>query len=124
MAGMEQQRAGRDKRRERRSFTKEFKAGAVRLVLDEGKSISQVARDLDLTASALAEDSGLAKFSGRVSDSGEGRWTIHAAIDEGVPAPVLSMALYQRFSSQGAADYADKLLSAMRAAFGGHQEKA
>jgi len=79
---------------------------------------------LDLTASALAEDSGLAKFSGRVSDSGEGRWTIHAAIDEGVPAPVLSMALYQRFSSQGAADYADKLLSAMRAAFGGHQEKA
>ena len=79
---------------------------------------------LDLTASALAEDSGLARFSGRVSDSGEGRWTVHAAIDEGVPTPVLSTALYQRFSSRGAADYADKILSAMRAAFGGHKEKA
>jgi len=79
---------------------------------------------LDLTASALAEDSGLAQFSGRVSDSGEGRWTIQAAIDETVPAPVLSAALYQRFSSRGEADYADKILSAMRAAFGGHQEKA
>jgi len=72
----------------------------------------------------LAEDSGLDRFSGRVSDSGEGRWTVHAAIDEGVPAPVLSAALYQRFSSRGAADYADKILSAMRAAFGGHKEKA
>ena len=79
---------------------------------------------LDLTASALAEDSGLARFSGRVSDSGEGRWTVQAAIDEGVPAPVLSAALYQRFSSRGEADYAGKALSAMRAAFGGHQEKA
>src|SRR5580692_9779230 len=79
---------------------------------------------LDLTAAALVEDPALAKFAGRVSDSGEGRWTINAAIDEGVPAPVLSTALYQRFSSRGEADYADKLLSAMRFQFGGHLEKA
>ena len=78
---------------------------------------------LDLTASALAEDPGLAKFSGRVSDSGEGRWTVKASIDEGVPTPVLTTALYQRFSSRGQADYADKLLSAMRYEFGGHLEK-
>jgi len=78
---------------------------------------------LDLTAAALLDDPGLAKYAGRVSDSGEGRWTIHAAIDEAVPAPVLSAALYQRFASRGEADFADKLLSAMRFAFGGHLEK-
>jgi 6-phosphogluconate dehydrogenase len=78
---------------------------------------------LDLTASALAKETDLSDFSGRVSDSGEGRWTITAAIDEGAPAPVLSAALYQRFSSRGEADFADKLLSAMRFAFGGHMEK-
>jgi 6-phosphogluconate dehydrogenase len=79
---------------------------------------------LDLTAAALVEDPALAKFAGRVSDSGEGRWTINAAIDEGVPAPVLSTALYQRFTSRGESEYADKLLSAMRYQFGGHIEKA
>ena len=79
---------------------------------------------LDLTASALVEDPALSKFAGRVSDSGEGRWTIKAAIDEGVPVPVLSAALYQRFASRGEADYQDKLLSAMRYEFGGHLEKA
>jgi 6-phosphogluconate dehydrogenase len=78
---------------------------------------------LDLTASALAKDPTLANFAGRVSDSGEGRWTIKAAIDEAVPAPVLSTALYQRFSSRGEADFGDKLLSAMRFEFGGHVEK-
>jgi len=78
---------------------------------------------LDLTAAALAQDPKLAAFEGRVSDSGEGRWTIKAAIDEGVPVPVLSAALYQRFSSRGEGDYADKLLSAMRFQFGGHLEK-
>jgi 6-phosphogluconate dehydrogenase len=78
---------------------------------------------LDLTAAALVEDSVLSKFAGRVSDSGEGRWTIKAAIDEGVPVPVLSTALYERFSSRGEADYQDQLLSAMRYQFGGHVEK-
>jgi len=78
---------------------------------------------LDLTATALAADAQLAKFGGRVSDSGEGRWTIKAAIDEGVPVPVLTTALYERFSSRGEADYADRLLSAMRFGFGGHLEK-
>jgi 6-phosphogluconate dehydrogenase len=78
---------------------------------------------LDLTAAALVEDTDLKQFAGRVSDSGEGRWTIKAAIDEAVPAPVLSTALYQRFSSRGEADYQDKLLSAMRFQFGGHVEK-
>ncbi len=78
---------------------------------------------LDLTAGALLREPDLSSYEGRVSDSGEGRWTIKAAIDESVPAPVLSAALYQRFSSRGEADYADKLLSAMRHAFGGHHEK-
>ncbi len=78
---------------------------------------------LDLTAAALLKDPALAKFSGRVSDSGEGRWTIKAAIDEAVPAHVLSAALYERFSSRGEADFADRLLSAMRYEFGGHVEK-
>jgi 6-phosphogluconate dehydrogenase len=79
---------------------------------------------LDLTADALVKDPALAKFAGRVSDSGEGRWTIKAAIDEGVPAPVLTTALYERFSSRGSADFQDKLLSAMRYEFGGHLEKS
>jgi 6-phosphogluconate dehydrogenase len=79
---------------------------------------------LDLTASALVEDPALAKFAGRVSDSGEGRWTIKAAIDEGVPVPVLTTALYERFASRGEADYQDQLLSAMRFGFGGHLEKS
>jgi 6-phosphogluconate dehydrogenase len=78
---------------------------------------------LDLTASALVEDPALAKFQGHVSDSGEGRWTITAAIDEAVPAPVLTTALYERFSSRGDADFQNKLLSAMRYEFGGHLEK-
>jgi 6-phosphogluconate dehydrogenase len=79
---------------------------------------------LDLTAIALAEDSNLSGFSGQVSDSGEGRWTIKAAIDEGVPVPVLTTALYERFSSRGESDFQDKLLSAMRFQFGGHLEKS
>ncbi|WP_158749021.1 phosphogluconate dehydrogenase (NAD(+)-dependent, decarboxylating) [Acidobacterium sp. S8] len=78
---------------------------------------------LDLTSSALAGDPKLAKFGGRVSDSGEGRWTIKAGIDEGVPTPVLTAALYERFSSRGLADFSNKLLSAMRYEFGGHLEK-
>lgn len=78
---------------------------------------------LDLTASALVVDPALSRFEGRVSDSGEGRWTIKAAIDEGVPVPVLTTALYERFASRGEADYQDKLLSAMRFGFGGHLEK-
>jgi 6-phosphogluconate dehydrogenase len=78
---------------------------------------------LDLTAGALRQDPELANFQGRVSDSGEGRWTLHAAIDEGVPAPVISAALYSRFESRGNADFANRILSAMRFAFGGHVEK-
>lgn len=78
---------------------------------------------LDLTASALLKSPDLSQFSGRVSDSGESRWTIDAALDEAVPAPVLSAALYQRFSSRGEAEFADKVLSAMRREFGGHEEK-
>lgn len=77
---------------------------------------------LDLTAIALTQDAELNEFAGRVSDSGEGRWTIRAAIDEGVPTPVLTTALYERFSSRGDADFADRLLSAMRFQFGGHHE--
>ena len=78
---------------------------------------------LDLTAAALVDDPDLKNYAGRVSDSGEGRWTVMAAIDEGVPAPVISAALFGRFKSQGGADYADQLLSAMRKQFGGHDEK-
>ena len=78
---------------------------------------------LDLTASALIESPELEEFSGRVSDSGEGRWTILAAIDEGVPAGVLTASLYQRFGSRGAAEFHLRLLSAMRFQFGGHHEK-
>src|ERR1700723_4254538 len=79
---------------------------------------------LDLTAISLLQDPSLAKFAGRVSDSGEGRWTIKAAIDEAVPAPVLTSALYERFSSRGEADFADKVLSPMRYQFGGHLERS
>jgi 6-phosphogluconate dehydrogenase len=78
---------------------------------------------LDLTATALVQDPGLSKFAGRVSDSGEGRWTIKAAIDEAVPVPVLTASLYERFNSRGEAEFADKVLSAMRFEFGGHLEK-
>ncbi len=78
---------------------------------------------LDLSATALLESPNLENFAGKVSDSGEGRWTLGAAIDEAVPVPVLSAALYQRFSSRGQADFADRLLSAMRFQFGGHVEK-
>jgi 6-phosphogluconate dehydrogenase len=79
---------------------------------------------LDLTADALHQDPELGAFTGRVSDSGEGRWTVQAAVDVGVPAHVLTAALYERFSSRGEADYGDRLLSAMRNQFGGHNEKA
>jgi 6-phosphogluconate dehydrogenase len=78
---------------------------------------------LDLTARALAESGDLAEFEGRVSDSGEGRWTVIAAVEEGVPVPVLSTALYERFSSQGQADFANRILSALRMQFGGHVER-
>jgi 6-phosphogluconate dehydrogenase len=78
---------------------------------------------MDLTASAMLKSPDLANFSGRVSDSGEGRWTIEAAIDEAVPAHVLTAALYERFSSRGESDFADKVLSAMRYEFGGHVER-
>jgi 6-phosphogluconate dehydrogenase len=79
---------------------------------------------LDLTAAALRKSPQLEEFSGRVSDSGEGRWTAHAAIDEGVPAPVLTTALFSRFASRGEDDFANRTLSAMRFAFGGHLEKS
>jgi len=79
---------------------------------------------LDLGAAALLEEPDLATFAGRVSDSGEGRWTLDAAIDESVPAPVLSAALFQRFASRGEDQFADRLLSALRYEFGGHTEKA
>jgi 6-phosphogluconate dehydrogenase len=79
---------------------------------------------LDLTADALARDSKLAQFAGRGSDSGKGRWTIKAAIDEGVPVPVLTTALYARFAWRGAADFQGELLSALRYGFGGHLEKS
>jgi len=94
---------------------------AISEVWRHGSIISS--RLLDLTAEALARDSQLKQFGGRVSDSGEGRWTVQAAIEVGVPAHVLSAALYARFESQGRAEYADKLLSAMRLGFGGHLEK-
>jgi 6-phosphogluconate dehydrogenase len=100
----------------------ELKIGDIAEVWRRGSVVASWL--LDLTAAALVEDPALSKFAGRVSDSGEGRWTIKAAIDEAVPAPVLSAALYQRFSSRGDADYEDKLLSAMRYQFGGHLEKS
>jgi 6-phosphogluconate dehydrogenase len=99
----------------------EFDVGEIAELWRRGSVIASWL--LDLTAAALAEDPGLERFAGRVSDSGEGRWTVKAAVDEGVPVPVLSAALYERFASRGEADYADRVLSAMRHAFGGHQEK-
>ena len=99
----------------------EIDVGAVAEVWRRGSVVSSWL--LDLAASALRKSPDLANFSGRVSDSGEGRWTLQAAIDEGVPAPVISSALYARFSSRGEAEYGDKLLSALRFEFGGHVEK-
>ena len=99
----------------------ELDIGGIAEVWRHGSIISS--RLLDITASALSQDSKLQQFGGRVSDSGEGRWTVQAAIEVGVPAFVLSAALYSRFDSQGRAEYADKLLSAMRLGFGGHLEK-
>jgi len=100
----------------------DFDLGAIAEVWRRGSVIASWL--LDLTADALLKDPVLSKFSGQVSDSGEGRWTIKAAIDEGVPVPVLTTALYERFSSRGDADFQDKLLSAMRFEFGGHLEKS
>jgi 6-phosphogluconate dehydrogenase len=100
----------------------DFDLAAIAEVWRRGSVISSWL--LDLTASALLDDPTLARFAGRVSDSGEGRWTIKAAIDESVPVPVLSAALYQRFASRGEAEFQNKLLSAMRHAFGGHLEKS
>ena len=94
---------------------------AITEVWRHGSIISS--RLLDLTARALAEDHKLERFTGHVSDSGEGRWTLKAAIDEGAPAPVIATALFNRFTSRGEAEYEDKLLSALRFEFGGHVEK-
>ncbi len=100
----------------------EFDLGEVAEVWRRGSVIGSWL--LDLTAGALAGDPELPSFAGRVSDSGEGRWTVLASVEEGVPAPVLTAALHERFSSRGNADYAGRVLSAMRFAFGGHEEKA
>jgi 6-phosphogluconate dehydrogenase len=102
-------------------FQFDFDLGKVTEVWRRGSVISSWL--LDLTAIALNEDPALEAFQGRVSDSGEGRWTIQAAIEESVPVPVLSAALYERFTSRGEALFADKVLSAMRKQFGGHAEK-
>jgi 6-phosphogluconate dehydrogenase len=102
-------------------YTYDFDIAAITELWRRGSVVSSWL--LDLTAAALAADPGLQQFSGRVSDSGEGRWTIAAAIDEGVPAAVLSAALYERFSSRGRAVFANQVLSAMRWQFGGHSEK-
>jgi len=100
----------------------DFDVGAIAEVWRRGSVVSSWL--LDLAAAALRHSPGLDEFAGRVSDSGEGRWTLRAAIDEGVPSPVLATALFARFESRGAADYADRLLSALRFGFGGHVEKA
>jgi 6-phosphogluconate dehydrogenase len=107
--------------RDAKFYRYEFDLPAIAEVWRRGSVISSWL--LDLTAKALLDDPGLEHFAGRVSDSGEGRWTINAAIDESVPVPVLSAALYQRFSSRGEAEFADRILSAMRHQFGGHAEK-
>ena len=107
--------------REPGHYAYDLDLGAIAEVWRHGSVVSSWL--LDLTAAALLEDPELARFSGRVSDSGEGRWTAQAAIETGVPAPVLTAALFARFSSRGEGDYAGKVLSAMRGAFGGHQEK-
>jgi 6-phosphogluconate dehydrogenase len=99
----------------------DFDLGAITEVWRRGSVIASWL--LDLTAAALADSPDLANYTGRVSDSGEGRWTLHAAIDEAVPAPVLSAAVYERFGSRGEAEFANRVLSAMRHAFGGHLEK-
>jgi 6-phosphogluconate dehydrogenase len=104
-----------------RLFQYRFDLGAVAEVWRHGSIITSQLHDL--TAAALAHDPGLAKFAGHVADSGEGRWTIEAAIEEGVPAYILSAALYARFESRGRAEFANKLLSAMRLGFGGHEEQ-
>jgi len=104
-----------------RLFQYQLDLAAVAEVWRHGSIISS--RLLDLTAAALEADPALDRFGGRVSDSGEGRWTVQAAVEVGVPAHVLSAALYSRFESQGRAEFADKLLSAMRLGFGGHLEK-
>jgi 6-phosphogluconate dehydrogenase len=103
-------------------FQYQLDLAAIAEVWRHGSIISS--RLLDLTAEALARDGKLAAFGGRVSDSGEGRWTVEAAIETGVPAPVLSAALYSRFESRGHAEFANKVLSAMRLSFGGHVEKS
>jgi 6-phosphogluconate dehydrogenase len=105
-----------------RFFQYRLDLAAITEVWRHGSIISS--RLLDLTAQALAQDKKLAAFGGRVADSGEGRWTVEAAIETGVPAPVLSAALYARFESRGQAEFANKVLSAMRLAFGGHVEKS
>jgi 6-phosphogluconate dehydrogenase len=107
--------------RERRFYQYQLDIGAIAEVWRHGSIIAS--RLLDLTALALEKDGKLTQFGGRVSDSGEGRWTVQAAIEVGVPAYVLSAALYSRFESRGRAEFADKLLSAMRLGFGGHLEK-
>jgi 6-phosphogluconate dehydrogenase len=103
-----------------RHYQYDFDIAAITELWRRGSVVSSWL--LDLTAAALAADPALQQFSGRVSDSGEGRWTVAAAIDEGVPVPVLSAALYDRFTSRGRADFANKVLSAMRRQFGGHSE--
>jgi 6-phosphogluconate dehydrogenase len=107
--------------RDPKLYDYDFDMAAIAEVWRRGSVVSSWL--LDLTASALRKSPDLAKFSGRVSDSGEGRWTLQAAIDEGVPAPVIASALFSRFSSRGEAEYEDKLLSALRFEFGGHVEK-
>jgi 6-phosphogluconate dehydrogenase len=107
--------------REPEAYRFDLDVGAVAELWRRGSVVSSWL--LDLTARALAKDPDLSGFLGRVSDSGEGRWTAKAAIDQGVPAPVLTTALYERFTSRGEADFANKLLSAMRGEFGGHAEK-
>jgi 6-phosphogluconate dehydrogenase len=107
--------------RDPRFYRYEFDLAEVAEVWRRGSVVASWL--LDLTAGALFEDPGLEGFGGRVSDSGEGRWTIEAAVEEGVPAHVLTAALYERFSSRGEADFADRILSAMRKQFGGHAEK-
>jgi 6-phosphogluconate dehydrogenase len=102
-------------------FRYDFDLSAIAEVWRRGSVISSWL--LDLTAQAFARDEQLAAFTGSVSDSGEGRWTLEAAVEEGVPAHVLAAALFQRFSSRGAADFQNRLLSAMRFEFGGHHEK-
>ena len=108
--------------REAGSYRYDFDLADVAEVWRRGSVVSSWL--LDLTARALAESGDLSEFEGRVSDSGEGRWTVIAAIEEGVPVPVLSAALFERFESRGEADFANRLLSALRNQFGGHVERA